>query len=421
MEYTLSAKAKAWPVQPELSSVSMSPEGKGCPECQRRAPPEVRLLRGLARMVTEFADDMGSLFDPFVALADRHPRVMAPVRATPSVAIGRTAEEGAAVITREIPLARAALGRWLAGQAAGSLAMGPGVFRTPEWTPLTAQLADLVVADCGPALSDLIEEALVGMRIAIFSSTRALTLPQQKIQLLNALSLALAEAFRQGLLSDRLRPFLKEIGDAVTKWAIDHRDWRPSGAFAVSNILVACGLRCVVSQLRQQAQVLPTAGGETGKPSEAGGERKSTPSAKAGAAGGDGPDRLTLLAWLEEFCLDLGSDHDRFQKHDLQLAVPLKKTHQVIRQYCATLASTQPPLRQRGSTTLGSRLVYPRKGHGAARVPPPPQVQPLPGTGASTSLRTTDARPVAPDDLTAADFLPGRLQESDAPSPTQDD
>lgn len=422
MEYTLSAKARAWPVQSELSSASMSPEGKGCPECQRRAPPEVRLLCGLARMVTEFAADMESLFDPFVALADRHPRVVAPTRTAPSVAIGRTAAEAAAFITREIPLACAALNRWLAAQKAGSSAMGSGVFRTPGWTPLTAQLADLVVADCGPALSDLIEEALSEARIAIFKSPHALTLPEQKSQLLSALSLALGQAFRQGLLSDRLRLFLKEVGDAVTQWAIDHRDWRPSGAFAVSNILAACGLRWAVSQLRQQAQALPVGVGESDRPSGFIGERKATQPGKAAAAGKDGPDRQTLLAWLETFCLDLGSDHDRFPGHDLQLAVPLKKTHQVIKQYCATIGSPQPPPRQRGSTTLGSRLVYPRKVHGPARVAPPQQqLQPLSASVSSTSTRTTDPRPVATNDLRADDFLPGRLQESQALSPPAED
>lgn len=421
MEYTLSAKAKAWPVQPELSSAPMSPEGKGCPECQRWAPPEVRLLRGLARMAIEFADEMASLFDPFVTLADRHPRVVVPTRAAPSVAIGRTAAEAAAFITREIPLARAALNRWLAAQKAGSSDMGPGVFRTPEWTPLTAQLADLVVADCGPALSDLIEEALGGARIAIFSSRRPLTLLEQQAQLLSAFTHALAQAFRQGVLSDRLRLFLKEVRDAVTQWAIDHRDWRPSGAFAVSNILAACALRSVVSQLRQQAQARPATGGKADRADEAIGERKSASSGKPEAVTDDGPDRLTLLAWLGTFCLDLGSNHNRFQGYDLQVAVPLEKAHQVIKQYGATFVSDQPPIRHRGPTTLGSRLVYPRKGHGAARVPPPLQLQPPPAGAPLDSRRPTDSRPAAPDELTAADFLPGRLQEPDAPSPTQDD
>lgn len=321
-------------------------------------------LRYLAKAV----EDLETMLFPFPDLLARRPCIPA----APQVRHDREDGVAAADVKRNAPLIRRQLNAWINRQAPGTVEAGARIFcdhKPGEWTPLTAHLADLVVADCGPRLAQLAREVISGAGRQIESSVRRDSPEDQAGAVVTAVANEICAMSGtmfadngEHLLSPDLRAFLLGVRKDVQDWTLRHSssDWGPAGlpgAHVVGNVLFACGFRAVVEQLRREAQSQPP-----------------TPSSRwiEGRGGAARASEADLYGMLEAFCLDLthGQRQLLADNHSLTLAAKVGKTaHPAAKQFHSTLAYSKD-LKQLQAATVTAGLMKPAKRGSTAVVHP---------------------------------------------------
>lgn len=313
------------------------PAGPGPCRCQALGP--LQGIRSALRYLAQAARDLETLFLPLPTLSSRQPR--APARASvPQLRYDRKDGPAEADLRRNAPLLRGQVQAWLEAQRCGAPQAGPRIFcegQPQQWTPLTAHLADLVVADCGPKLAQLARDVVSGAGRRIETAIHQVSPQDQE----RAVVIALANAIRNTpatvasdghdpLLSPALVRFLGQVRSDVQVWTLQHgatqkEDAGLAGAHVVGNILFACGLRSVVAQLRREALSQPP-----------------TPSSRwiDGRGGAARASEANLYGWLETMCLDIGHGRNLLERYDVFVAADLgKKAHGAVKRFCAAIPS----------------------------------------------------------------------------------
>lgn len=247
----------------------------------------------------------------------------------PTVRPDRNAALASADVVRNAPLIRQKVQAWLEGCRPGSAEAGARIFCEPQWTALTADLADLIVADCGPRLAEIARQVVAGAGATIESAVHRVSEVDQQRALARALASVIAgesadaaQAGARPLLSEPVARCLGQVRADVQGWTRDHKGHGSqvaglAGPHVVANIVFACGLRSIVQQLRQQAQ-------------------SPTPASRwiEGRQGLARASEADLYGWLEKMCLDVGHGHDKFDSHEIFVAPALNEAHKAIKQFC---------------------------------------------------------------------------------------
>ncbi len=397
--------ARQSPVRPQDNGLQTeASRTAGQPASLQRGSGGPGLIRSALAYAARAVEDLETMLFPFPDLSARQPRLPS----APQVRYDRKDRVAAEDVRRNGPLIGSQVKAWIDSQAPGTAAAGARIFcddKPGQWTPLTAQLADLVVADCGPRLAQWARDIVSGAGSKIESASRCDSQEDQARAVVNALAneICITNSDRSArLFSPDLVRHLGDMRRDVQDWTLRHggRGWEQvglPGAHVVGNILFACGLRAVVEQLRREAQTQPP-----------------TPSNRwiEGRGGLARVSEADLYGMLEEFCLDLthGQRDVLLENHGLSLAAKVGKTaHPAAKQLHTTIAYSRD-VKQLQPATLTPNLVTPGK-HGqrtqATTVIHPLQVaSPL----QSDSQRTPSSRSRSEhSELSAAEFMtPGR-------------
>ncbi len=316
----------------------------GQPAGIRQGPAGAGAIRSALRYLAKAVEDLETMLFPYPDLRTRQPHLPpAPqvrMASTPQVRYDRKDAAAAGDVQRNAPLIRQAVKDWLQSQAPGAAATGARMFceSAPQrWTALSAQLADLVVADCGPRLAQLAREVVTAAGTQIEVAVKPTNEDAQQKILADALAQVVSQANPNGdgaLLSPGLAQFLAQVRPDVQDWTHDHGStgWQAiglAGPNVTGNILFACGLRAVVAQLGQEAQSKPP-----------------TPSSHyiEGRSGAARASEATLYAWLEKMCLDASHGQPQVLKdrYGIFTAASLgRKVHQSVQRFCAAIPYTQ--------------------------------------------------------------------------------
>lgn len=238
--------------QPPTLSTTPSPGRPRAPVQVCQVAPPCSWLKTIAQAVVTFGSDMEVLFVPFVALEARHAQPLKPVASSPAAPV----ESSASRPTRRATpgeVATARLSQWLeSGVKPGPATAGPRIFAGTDWTPLTGALADLVKADCGPALSQVVRES-VRAAAALAGDQKAAAASAAQSALVKTLRTQLAQQCQQGLGSGALWQFVAGSNARVAQWEAAGSGRLDSVRHVGANILIACGLRNIAQELANVA------------------------------------------------------------------------------------------------------------------------------------------------------------------------
>lgn len=383
--------------QPVASSPAL-----GQPAGVRQGSGSCGLVRSALQYVARAVGDLEAMLFPYPDLAARQPRLpsvpQARMASTPQVRHERKDAVAETDVQRNAPLIRQAVKDWLQAQTPGAPATGAHMFcdgAPGQWKALSAQLADLVVADCGPTLAQMARDIVTAAGTRIETAVKQVNEDSQQQALGDALAQVIGEATASGegpLLSPVLARFLGDIRADVQLWTRDHgaTGWRTiglAGPNAMGNILFACGMRSVVEQLRREAQ-----------------DKPPTPSSRyiEGRGGVARASEATLYGWLEKMCLDVGHGQPQVLKdrYGLFTAASLgKKADPAVRRLCAAIPYTED-LTNLTKTPLTPRLVRPGKSITSPVGALPHSVS---SPSKTDSQRMSASRSESPHDVLSAD------------------
>ncbi len=378
MEQCLDSKARAaWqsPARPEDNvPPSAASRAVGSSAGVRQGPASPGVIRSALQYLAQALEDLETMLFPGPDLSSRGPRLpSAPairLASTPQVPHDRKGAVAADDVQRNAPLIRQAVNDWLQAQAPGAASTGARMFCEADparWTALSAQLADLVVADCGPRLAQLAREVVTAAGTQIEIALTPVSEDEQQKILADVLARVIGQASPNGgapLLSPALAGFLGQVRSDVQAWTSGHGStgWQTvglAGPNVVANILFACGLRAVVAQLSREAQSQPP-----------------TPSSRfiQGRGGAARASEATLYGWLQKMCLDVGHGQPLVLKdrYGIFTAASLgRKANQAVRRLVAAIPYKQdltsltpapitPRLVQPGKPVLSPSQVHPQ-------------------------------------------------------------